>query len=218
MKLKSGLFIALLLSAHVAFASGIATSASLFLQAEPGNYVGGNLPAEGQIFQPSGTATFRTYLSGPYETTFYSGQNENFELIFTAPQYSVDDNLVRRRPLTVGFYDNARRVISAPEMNPGMDVSGFSRGYNRLSGWFDVKEVAYAGSGEIVKLAVDFAEYGENLTKSGPALFGSFRFNSDIPLTTSLPEPSSLALTLLSLSAIALGIRRSQRGMPRTME
>lgn len=217
MKLKFGLFMALLLSAHIASASGIANSASLFLRDEPGNYIGGNLPAEGQIFQPSGTATFKTYLSGPYETTFYSGGNENFNLIFTAPQYSADDNLVKRRPLTVGFYDNARRVISTPEMNPGMDVSGFGRGYNRLSGWFDIKEVEYASSGEIVKLAVDFAEYGENLTKSGPALFGSFRFNSDIPLTTALPEPSSLVLSLLSLSGVALAIRRTQHGTsPRT--
>jgi hypothetical protein len=83
-----------------------------------------------------------------------------------------------------------------------MDVYGDSRGYNQLSGWFNVLDVQYDASFEITSLAVDFAEYGENLTQSGPALYGSLRDNSSVPLTTTVPEPSAL----LQLSAGILGL------------
>lgn len=181
------------------FAAGVANTASLFLRAEPGNYIGYDLSApDGQSFVQGTDLTFRSAVMGPWETEFYSDSKASFSLTFTAPKYSSLDNTVMARPLQAGFYDNARRVMSAPELSPGMDVSGFAHGYNRLSGWFNVIEVAYSPTGEINLLAVDFAEYGENLTKSGPALYGSFRFNSSIPLTTSVPEPGTATLYLLA--------------------
>lgn len=196
-------------------AEGVADSAALFLKADPGNYIGYNLPPEGQTFlQGAGPQAFRTYLWGPDVTVFYSGWPQDFSLTFSAPRYSAVDNLVQARPLTVGFYDNARRFISAPDLSPGMDVSGFARGYNKLSGWFNVLEVSQDSFGEITSLAVDFAEYGETLNKSGPALYGSFRYNSAIPLNTTIPEPGSQALFLVGCLGLIVSVRatRSARG------
>jgi len=192
-------------------AAGVATTAALFLKADPQNYIGYNLPAEGQLFdQAQGGPTFRTYTSGIYNTRFYSNGPEYLSLTFMAPRYSAVDNLVGARSLKVGFYDNARRTMSAPELNPGMDVSGFSKGYNRLSGWFNVLDVDYDMDGEITSLAVDFAEYGENLTKSGPGLYGSFRYNSAIAVNTAVPEPTTQAMYLLGIAGLVVGVRKAR--------
>ncbi|TAK84891.1 MAG: hypothetical protein EPO09_20635 [Aquabacterium sp.] len=196
-------------------AEGIADSAALFLKADPGNYIGFNLPTEGQTFvNGTGQQAFRTYLWGPDVTVFYSGWPQDFSLTFSAPRYSAVDNLVQTRPLEVGFYDNARRPISGSDLNPGMEVSGFARGYNKLSGWFNVLEVSQDIFGEITSLAVDFAEYGETLNKSGPALYGSFRYNSAIPLTATIPEPGSQVLFLIGCLGLILSVQatRSVRG------
>lgn len=193
-------------------AAGVADTAALFLRADPGSYVGYTLPSEGQTFtQGAGGPIFSSFLWGSYITEFYSSSPGDFTLVFSAPRYSAVDNLVKARPLEVGFYDNARRVMSATDMSPGMAVSGFARGYNRLSGWFNVLEVSHGSSGEITSLAVDFAEYGENLTKSGPALYGSFRYNSAIPLTTSIPEPGSQALFLIGGIGLVAGVRKARK-------
>jgi hypothetical protein len=210
-----------------AFSVGIATqafalmadSASLYLQADPGNYIGYNLPLEGKTFVHGIDTNVRNYRSGPLTSTFYSGNGAllpssnppDFSLTFMPAKYSVQDNEVKFRPLEIGFYDNARRAFFGAELNPGLDVSGFSRGDNRLSGWFNVLEVSYLESGDIYALAVDFGQYSNTFTQAGPGLYGSFRFNSDIPLTMPVPEPATWALHLLGFIAIAGAVARLHR-------
>ncbi len=191
--------LALALAANGTYAAGIATTASVFLRAEPGSYVGYGLPTAGVTWIHGIDTTFRTVNTGDKAAYIYTN---SWTFKFAAARYSAVDNLVTNRPLQLGFYDNATRYPFNSLLRPGMDVSGDSRGYNQLSGWFNVLEVQYDASFEITSLAVDFAEYGENLTQSGPALYGSLRYNSSVPLTTTVPEPSAL----LQLSAGILGL------------
>ena len=53
-----------------------------------------------------------------------------------------------------------------------------------------------------MRFAVDFKQFDENLNESGPGLYGSLRFNSDIPIT--VPEPATFVLMLLGFSVIGL--------------
>lgn len=59
-----------------------------------------------------------------------------------------------------------------------MDVYGNGRGCNRVAGRFLVSHLALAPDGTVQRLAIDFEQHCEG----GPAaLFGSVRFNSDVP-------------------------------------
>jgi PEP-CTERM motif len=94
-----------------------------------------------------------------------------------------------------------------------MSISGAGAGNNQLSGWFNVLEVQYGSGGTVSSFAVDFRQYDENLTQTGPSLYGSLRFNSSIPVNlTPVPEPAQLGMLLAGLAAIAFVSRRHRRG------
>lgn len=189
----------------------IANSASAFLIAEPGNYVGGTLPSSGVTLTHGTNTVFRTSQTSDYSAYIYTSGDHNLSFNFSAADYSAVDNTSTNRPLAIGFYDNARRYPFNSEINPGLNASGDGRGFNTLSGWFNVIAVSYDQSNQVTSLAVDFAEYGENLSKSGPALFGSLRFNSDIPLNTALPEASSVIQMTIGLLMIGFTLRQHRR-------
>jgi hypothetical protein len=185
------LCLALACSLGVSYASGIATTGSVFLRAEPGNYVGFGLPAGGATWLHGIDVVFIGLNTSDGSAKIIASGDESWTFQFAAPQL-----------LQVGYYGNAVRYPSNSPLLPGMDVSGGSRGFNQLSGWFNVLQVSYDSAQQISALAIDFAEYGENLTQSGPALFGSLRYNSSVPLTTNVPEPS----TLIQLCAGLFGL------------
>ncbi|WP_290640670.1 hypothetical protein, partial [Aquabacterium sp.] len=109
-----------------------------------------------------------------------------------------------------GFYDNAVRYPFNPDGVAGMDISVNASGYGSLSGWFNVLEVAYDANFQVTVLAVDFAEYGETASKTGPGVFGSLRFNSAIPLTTSVPELNTLAQLCFGVLGVGAVVRRNK--------
>jgi hypothetical protein len=190
--------------------AAIADSASVYLRPQAGSYVGGNLPLSGVTWTHGIDGVFMTQVEFSRVAHVYFTGDESWTFQFAAAQYSPIDNLVMPRALTVGFYDNATRYPFNSPTRPGMNVSGGGRGYNQLSGWFNVLEVEYSSNFEVTKLAVDFAEYGENLTQSGPALFGSLRLNSSIPITSSVPETSTLLQFCAGL-ALAAALRTRRR-------
>jgi hypothetical protein len=111
--------------------------------------------------------------------------------------------------LSVGDYFNAERMILPPPGHaPGMDFSGNFRDNNMLTGEFHVLELKYGGPTGIQSFAVDFMQYDEGVTNWWN--WGSYRFNSDIPITL-VPEPRSLELCTLCLCAI-LGRRGLRPG------
>jgi hypothetical protein len=86
-------------------------------------------------------------------------------------------------PLTVGTYTGAVRYPFQPANSNGMSISGAGRGCNTLTGRFAVLEAVYTAGGAVQSFAADYEQHCEN---AAPALFGSVRYNSTIPLTPHL--------------------------------
>ncbi|MEP7101196.1 MAG: hypothetical protein ABI781_11850 [Burkholderiales bacterium] len=82
-------------------------------------------------------------------------------------------------PLHVGTYENAIRAAFRGNQN-GVDFSGNGRGCNQTVGRFDILEIQTDSSGAVTKLAVDFEQHCESAT--APALLGSYRVNSSVPI------------------------------------
>lgn len=82
--------------------------------------------------------------------------------------------------LTVGAYEGATRFPFNQPHEPGLAVYGDGRGCNSVTGRFDVLEAVYdPNTGDVVAFAADFEQHCEGVE---PALFGSLRINSDVPL------------------------------------
>ena len=80
--------------------------------------------------------------------------------------------------LQVGVYENAVRAPFHDTAN-GLELAGSGRGCNTLTGRFEVLDIAYGGDGKVTRLAADFEQHCEGMT---PALFGSIRVNSALPV------------------------------------
>jgi hypothetical protein len=118
--------------------------------------------------------------------------------------------------ITKGAYTATRFPFNS-ENFAGFDWSGGSRVNNTLTAWFSVLEAEYSGEG-ITALAVDFVQFeatwgqvdGLSLAGDDRWAYGSFRYNSSVPIdqnmTQFIPEPS--AVILLSIGAPLLFRRR----------
>jgi hypothetical protein len=61
-----------------------------------------------------------------------------------------------------------------------MEISGDSRGSNKLGGWFTVLEIKWdPTTGEVIQAAIDFCQLSENDPQSWTK--GSIRYNSLVP-------------------------------------
>jgi Calx-beta domain len=149
---------------------GTAAAAQTFLtfDSQPGDYIGGGIQ---QTWTPAdGTFTVRSTYRGGITASFIApGYTTWWNLDFGPPDAQA---------LTNKEYEGAQRFAFHSPTKPGMDVSGSGRGCNRLTGRFLVSHLAVALDGTIERLAVDFEQHCEG---GRPALFGSLRFNSDVP-------------------------------------
>lgn len=102
--------------------------------------------------------------------------------------------------LLPGPYENATRFPFNDQSEPGLSISGDGRGCNMLTGRFDVLEAIYdSTSGDVLSFAVDFEQHCEG---APPALFGSIRINSDVPLPVLLPPRINVENTLNSQNCV----------------
>jgi hypothetical protein len=77
---------------------------------------------------------------------------------------------------------------------------GNHRGCNRLSGRFDILEIEYDSNGQdIIRFAADFEQRCETFN---PPLYGSIRYNSDVPLAAFVPGQIDLQNSLNSEKCI----------------
>jgi hypothetical protein len=82
------------------------------------------------------------------------------------------------QPLTVGSYTGAFRAPFRPAGSPGLDVYGDGRGCNTLTGQFDVNDIQYAPTGELLVFDATFEQHCEGGT---PALYGRIRVENPLP-------------------------------------
>jgi hypothetical protein len=203
-----------LLASNASYAT-LATSGSIYLNSEPGSWVGGGIGEDSVTWQHGDEGIFdistNSFNYGAF-VTFNDGNRWSFN--FVAPTYDPTTNTNDGNLLEVAFFDNATRYPFNSPTRPGLDFSGNGRGNNQLGGWFDVREITYDESfTEILSFAVDFRQFDESEQMTGPSTFGSLRINSDIPLNFTLapvPESDAYAMLLAGLALISVATNKKR--------
>lgn len=203
-------------TALLATASELATTASVYMDSQPGNYIGAAMGAPEVLWVHgdqgifSASANYDDDNTTGVDISFDNGSLWNFQ--FSAPTYNAATNTNNGQLLEDGVYTDAQRFPFNSPTLPGMTISGNGSGDNQDSGWFDILNIAYNPNGTLASLAVDFEQY-DNATESGPGLYGSSRFNSSLPIDTiaPIPLPGTLILLLSGCLGIWLMSHRTQR-------
>lgn len=186
--------------------AAIATTASVYLKGEPFSWVSGAVGAPEVTWVHGVDGLFFSSTNFDQGVTINYDDGNFWSFDFAAPSYDPVANTNDGQQLVAKFYDNATRFPFNSPTRSGMDISGNGRGNNQLSGWFNVLEAVYGTDGVVERFAVDFRQYDENLDQTGPSLYGSLRFNSDIPLTP-VPEPAAYVLIMLGLGLVFVAAR-----------
>jgi len=142
----------------------------IYLNSQPGDWVG-----QGQQL---------TFTPADGAFTVQGTYNSGVQINFNTPNYShfwfLDFGPPTAMKFTKGEYEGAQRFAFHSPTRPGIDVSGDGRGCNRDAGRFLVSELVFAQDGTVDRLAIDFEQHCEG---SPPALYGSVRYNSAVPLS-----------------------------------
>lgn len=157
------------------------TTAACF---DPGYWVGSNLN-----LNDAGYVTFMQGASngadGTYGGTFsvYNDPNQSEVSIRYdgAGYFSFDFGTYPESTLAPGEHFPAVRNAFRSSFEYGIDIGGYGRGCNEIgaASGFEVFEIERNESGIVTKFAADFVQYCEG---NSPALFGSIRYNSSLPL------------------------------------
>jgi hypothetical protein len=160
----------LALSSHAA-----AQTTILFLDSQPGDYIGGGV--QHMVTPTNGSfSTSRNFDNG-VNVQVNTGTG-GWTLNFAAPGDAI---------LLAGTYDHATRWPFQAAIDPGLSVSGMGRGCNTLTGNFVVREAVYGATGQVQAFAADFEQHCEG---GAAALLGSIRINSSVPFTPPPPPPT----------------------------
>jgi len=196
---------------EISYAS-LANNAEVYLQGDPGSWVGGAIgaPSVTWIHGIDGIFSSSTASTGQINISYQSDADWSFN--FASPTYNSQTNTNTGTPLKVGMYLNATRYPFNSPTKPGMSIYGNGRGDNTSDGWFDVLDVAFDGSGNLLRLAVDFKQYDETNTMSGPGIFGSLRYNDPgIALNTTGASPTPVPAAVWLLGSGLLGLAGASR-------
>jgi hypothetical protein len=99
--------------------------------------------------------------------------------------------------LAPGHYSDFQRYPFQDSDRPGLAFGSTGHLDNRASGFFDILEVTYDGSGKVLTFAADFTHYGEENPDNYAVV--ELRFNAS---ASPVPEPSTLTLSVLGLIGI----------------
>ena len=162
------------------------TTSVLYLDSQPGDFIGGGLQRTFTI--ADGTFTPSRTFDGGTQVIFNGGAADFWTLNFSGPS----------TPLAPGNYEGATRWPFQSPTKPGLSVSGQGRGCNTLTGRFTVVEVVYGAQGAVNSFAIDFEQHCEG---GIPALFGQLRVNSSVPVTPSCSPSASEGIWRIVQSA-----------------
>ncbi len=155
-----------------------ATSGSLTLQSDAGDFVG-----QGQAASFSSPAdTFLSHGNGSTMRVDVHPQDyptEWWQLVFAAPA---------GQQLTTGTYTNAARWPFQPTAQPGLQVFGDGRGCNTLNGTFTVLSASFGPYGYPISFDATFEQHCEG---SAAALRGEVKVTNPPP-----PPPLQVQLTV----------------------
>lgn len=159
----------------------------LYIDSEAGDYIG----AGREIIYTNSDLDF-TVTQSTYDNSLHFSMN-NFQRVGSNlyDWWGLDISAPFRAPLAVGVYEEARRWPFRQEHEPGLWFFGNGRGCNKIYGRFEVKEATYNNDGNVISFAVDFEQHCE--LPDRPPLYGSLRYNSDVPLPTLAPPRIILA-------------------------
>lgn len=95
------------------------------------------------------------------------------------------------QPLVPGSYTGVTRDTSSSRVTPALSVFGDGRGCNTDSGQFDVSEVSFAPTGELLVFDATFEQHCDGLA---PALFGRIRIDNPPPTPGVTLPPGSITV------------------------
>jgi len=148
----------------------------MYFKSQPGDYIGQGLTFT--LTENDGVFTGQQGLAPGGAAVGFNGNQTGWAANFAAAPGNA---------LTPGTYAMAGR-FATPD-HPTIDVYGDGRGCNVQTGRFTVLEIQYNGA-DLEKLAVDYEQHCEGFV---PALFGSVRFNSAIPVGPRPPSAYAVA-------------------------
>src|SRR5919198_3979000 len=149
-----------------------ATSGSLTMTSDPGDYIGGG-QSWSYAMPPDSFASQILYRNG-VEVIVNGANGDWWYLDFGAPNGAQ---------LTPGTYDNAARWPFQDPSQPGLSIFGNGRGCNTLTGRFTVLDATYAPGGSLVSFHATFEQHCEGFAA---ALRGEVQLTSEPPLQITL--------------------------------
>ena len=147
---------------------------SLTMVSDPSDYIGA-----GQF-----------YFYTPADGTFSAQQNnaKGVSLAFNTPSFEhwwyLDFAAPNSQPLTVGTYTGAVRFPFQEAGQSGLSVYGDGRGCNTLTGTFQVLEIAYGATNDIIAFNATFEQHCEG---GSAVLRGEIRYNANVAINVTAP-------------------------------
>jgi hypothetical protein len=143
---------------------------------------------------PTGGSYEQLYTSADsaFNTSFTQGDNLFYASVIQGNYvhwWYVNIAAQLGRPLTVGSYVHAVRATSRTAVSPGLDVYGDGMGCNEIKGKFDVDEMSFAPTGELLVFQATFEQWCD---ASFTARYGRIRIENAPPP----PPPVTLAVSL----------------------
>ncbi|MEJ2692900.1 MAG: hypothetical protein P8166_07495, partial [Candidatus Thiodiazotropha sp.] len=153
----------------------LSAATTITLDSEPGDYIG-----QGQSYsytdENADIQYSRNYDNGiTVRINNLPGQSSDWWTLNLAAPDNAE--------LQPGAYENAERFPFQSLGVPGLDFSGNGRGCNTLTGRFEVFQVSYDGSGNVLSLSADFEQHCEG---GNAALRGTIVYNTVPPLGGSM--------------------------------
>ncbi len=156
-------------------------TSSLYMRSAEGDFIG-----EGKVYEylDEKTGHFRIY----NPRGFWHSPQDAIEVVvgnyYSSETWNVRFVAPKDKLLQPGFYKTTERFHGKEADHYELNISGYGRGCTSI-GEFEILEVKRNAYGEIVSFAANFVQRCE---KNGLPLYGSVRYNSEVPVEARFTE------------------------------